>query len=142
MQEKREKEKKVCNFGEHFTIDGYRADFNKLNSKALVLGALKELPEQIGMKILGKPVIYKACPNDKKDPGGWSGFVMVVESHISIHTFPARGFVSIDVYSCKNGLDTQHIRSYFKKKFSIEDMETNFLKRGTRYPVKDEDTLE
>jgi len=50
----------------------------------------------------------------KKDPGGWSGFVIIAESHISIHTFPARRFVSIDVYTCKNGLKKDFIIFYYQ----------------------------
>ena len=72
--------------------------------------------------------------NDKKDPGGFSGFVMIIESHISIHTFPARGFVSADVYTCQNGLDTDLIAAYLKEAFDLQDIEQNFIIRGTKYP--------
>jgi len=121
-------------FGEHLTIDGYNGDFGKLNDKELVLKCLGELPEKLGMKKLANPVIYFAEGNDKKDPGGWSGVVVIAESHISIHTFPHRGFVSADVYTCKNGLDVEFIINYFKSAFDLQDVEQNFIKRGTRYP--------
>lgn len=121
-------------FGEHLTIDGYRGKKELLNSKEIVFKVLDELPNKIGMNKLAKPVVYRALPNGKKDPGGWSGFVVINESHISIHTFPERGFVSADVYSCKNGLDTKFILNYFKGVFNLQDIEQNFIKRGTRYP--------
>ena len=124
----------TINFGEHFTLDGYGGDEGKLNDEALVLNCLNELPEKLGMKKLGEPVVYLALENDEKDPGGWSGYVIIMESHISIHTFPDRGFVSIDVYSCKNGMDTDFISKYFEEKFDLKDIEQNFIKRGTRYP--------
>jgi len=47
-----------------------------------------------------------------------------------------RGFVSIDVYTCKNGMDTDFVLKYFKEKFELKDIEQNFIKRGTRYPEK------
>lgn len=121
-------------FGEHLTIDGYGGNFEKLNDKELVLKCLNELPGKIEMKKLAEPSIYSALSNGKKDPGGWSGFVVIQESHISIHTFPARGFVSVDVYTCKNGLDTEFIINYFKDVFELQDIEQNFIRRGTRYP--------
>ena len=121
-------------FGEHLMIDGYGGLFEKLNDKELVLKCLNELPEKIGMKKLAKPSIYRALPSGKKDPGGWSGFVVIQESHISIHTFPARGFISADVYSCKDGLNTEFIINYFKDTFGLQDIEQNFIKRGTKYP--------
>jgi S-adenosylmethionine decarboxylase len=33
---------------------------------------------------------------------GYSTFVMIAESHLTIHTFPEDRFVSFDVYSCKD----------------------------------------
>lgn len=84
-------------------IDGYGGDKNKLNDKELVFKCLDELPELLFMGKLSKPEVYFAKGNGGKDPGGWSGFVVIIESHISIHTFPARGFLSADVYTCKNG---------------------------------------
>jgi S-adenosylmethionine decarboxylase len=124
-------------FGEHLTLDGYEGDANLLNNKDLVLNCLNTLPTELGMKKLSDPQIYFAKGNDIKDPGGWTGVVIIEESHISIHTFPKRGFVSIDVYTCRNGLDTNFIIEFFKKAFDIKSVETNFIKRGMLYPQKD-----
>lgn len=125
----------TMNFGEHFMIDGYGGDPQKLNDGSLVARCLSELPELLDMHKIIEPVM-KECPdNQLKDPGGFSGIVMIAESHISIHTFPARKFVSIDVYTCKNGMDIQYIADYFKKNFGLTELETNFVKRGTQYPV-------
>ncbi len=121
-------------FGEHITIDGYDGDKEKLNNKKLVLKCLSELPKLLGMHTLIDPVTVWAEPNGKKDPGGWSGFVIIAESHISVHTFPGRGFVSADVYSCRNGMDTAFILKYFSELFGLKDIEHNFIQRGTRYP--------
>lgn len=89
------------------------------------------------MTVLGGPEVYRAPANDKKDPGGWTGMVVLQESHISIHTFPARGFISADVYTCQNGLDAAVIQRFFRIRFGIADEEVQFLKRGTRYPSHD-----
>jgi S-adenosylmethionine decarboxylase len=121
-------------FGEHVTLDGYNGSFELLNNKDVVEKALGDLPLELGMSILGGPVVYFAEGNDTKDPGGWSGFVVIEESHISIHTFPARGFISADVYTCQNGLDQPKIVNFFRERFDIKDEEINFIKRGTRYP--------
>lgn len=120
-------------FGEHVTIDGYNGNSKKLDDKELVLLCLNELPEKLDMKKISEPEIYFAPGNNIKDPGGWSGFVVIAESHISIHTFPKKRFLSADVYTCKNGMDTNLILNYFKEKFDLEDLESNFIKRGTKY---------
>jgi S-adenosylmethionine decarboxylase len=122
-------------FGEHLTIDGYDGNHDKLNDRDLVFSCLNDLPELMGMTKLSEPSISFAPGNNEKDPGGWSGYVIIMESHISVHTFPKRGFVSADVYTCKNGLDVKFVKNYFKEKFDLQELETNLLKRGMKYPM-------
>ena len=121
-------------FGEHVTIDGYGGDPERLNDREAVFSVLTELCDALRMTPLMKPHILSAPDNHIKDPGGWSGFVVIAESHISIHTFPKRRFVSADVYTCQNGMDTDFIVNYFKQKFVLEEVESHFVKRGTKYP--------
>ncbi len=122
-------------FGEHLTIDGYEGAQIKLADKEIILNCLNKLPELLGMKKLADAVVHFAPSNNKKDPGGWSGFVIIAESHISIHTFPIRGFVSADVYTCKSDLDIDFILNYFKETFLLIEIEYQLIKRGRKYPV-------
>lgn len=124
-------------FGEHLTIDGYGGSYEKLANKDLILGFLNNLLSVAEMHALSEPQVFYANGNNKKDPGGWSGFVVIQESHISIHTFPARGFLSADFYTCRNNLDIKKIVSIFQESFELKELETNFLKRGTKYPNND-----
>lgn len=53
----------------------------------------------------------------KFEPQGVSGVVVLAESHISIHTWPERGYASLDVYMCGEadpykGLNV--LKSFFK----------------------------
>jgi S-adenosylmethionine decarboxylase len=123
-------------FGEHFMLDGYKGDKAKLDDKELVLEYIEDLIIELGMHKLAEPVILFAPENDKKDPGGWSGFVVIAESHISIHTFPKRGFVSIDVYTCKNGLNSALVEKRAIDFFDLKETEVNFVKRGKKYPIE------
>jgi S-adenosylmethionine decarboxylase len=129
--------KRCCNFGLHLMIDGYQGEEKKLDNKKLVEKMLGELPGKLNMQIVMGPVVRHIKGNDKKDPGGYSGFVVIAESHISIHTFPARKFVSADVYTCTDVLNKKYVLSYFKKAFGLKSIEVNFVKRGTRYPLED-----
>jgi len=124
-------------FGEHFMIDAYGGSREKLMDRELVQQCLSELPERLGMRKLAEPTVHWAAPNGIRDPGGWSGVVLIMESHISIHTFPARRFASIDVYTCRNGLPTAEIEAYFRAVFGFEELETNFFERGKKYPLRD-----
>ena len=121
-------------FGEHLTIDGYGGSFEKLEDRGLILKVLKDLPKQLGMLTISPPVVLRYAGNAIKDPGGWSGYVMIAESHISIHTFSKRGFLTADVYTCKNGLDVKTVQNYFREQFDLQKLEINFIKRGLKYP--------
>jgi S-adenosylmethionine decarboxylase len=121
-------------FGVHLTLDGYGGSAQLLADGRHVLACLSELPERLGMHKLAEPFLIELGPHSAKDPGGVTGFVIIAESHISIHTFPLRGFVSADVYTCQNSMDTQEICQYFADAFALQDLEVNLVRRGTRYP--------
>lgn len=121
------------NFGVHLTIDGYGGDKEKLNNFELVYNVLNDLPGEIQMKKLMPPYVVIAPAITEKDQGGISGFVMIAESHISIHTFPEKQFVSIDIYTCRNEMPKEKILEYFKEKFSLKELEVNFIERGKEF---------
>lgn len=123
-------------FGEHITIDGYGGNPERLNSEEAISSCLTDLSNALRMRPLMKPIVISAPDNHLKDPGGWSGFIIIAESHISIHTFPKRRFVSADVYTCQNGIDVDFVIDFFKRKFKLKNVETHFIKRGIRYPAK------
>jgi S-adenosylmethionine decarboxylase len=124
----------AAGFGVHLTLDGYGGSRQLLANADHIRACLGELPELLGMHKLIEPMVLEVGQLSDKDPGGLSGYVLIAESHISIHTFPLRGFVSADVYTCQNGLEAERIRQYFADAFALEDIETNLIRRGTRYP--------
>lgn len=132
------KKQKQAPFGLHLMLDIYNCDPESLNDKDVVYDILESLPGKIGMRKLTKPKVLFAQANKIKDPGGWSGYVMIQESHISLHTFIRRRFVTADVYSCKK-FDTKKIINYFKKVFKTKDLEYYVETRGKKYPPENVD---
>lgn len=128
---------KTISFGIHFLLDIYGADKNSLNDETMLKHLLITLPAELGMHTICDPVVLKVGAQNRKDPGGVSGFVMIAESHISFHTFPNRGFATIDVYTCHDELDTEKLEKIFKNFFKYSDCETKIMKRGVRYPAED-----
>lgn len=121
-------------FGPHLTIDGKNCDKAKLSDLTIVFKALDELPAIIGMTKIMPPysIIYKGVvPED----WGVSGFVMIAESHISIHTFPEKNYVFIDVFSCKM-FDVNKAVDYLVKTFGIKELDKDMVKRGICFPRK------
>ena len=50
-------------------------------------------------------------------PFGVTGIYMLRESHISIHTWPEKGFAVIDVFCCGDIKRSQKFIEYIKKEF-------------------------
>lgn len=128
-------------FGVHLTIDGYGASPAKLADRAFLQAWLEGLPGQIGMRKIAPAVIVEVGPQNAKDPGGLSGFVLICESHISLHTFPRRQFLSADIYTCQDGLKIDPILARFRSVFGLSDVETNLIRRGQWYPEANIDVL-
>ena len=127
----------VCHFGVHFILDGYGGNPEKLNDPKLMEKILFDLPEKMGMERMTEPVVKYVEPRNMKDSGGDSGFVMIMESHISIHTFPKKKFVSIDAYTCKDEMDEKKIEKYFRDAYELQETEVQFFKRGLKFPKED-----
>ena len=116
----------------HLTIDGFGANPEKLASEELVRGLLDLLPERIGMTKIAAPHVQRYV-GQKPEDWGVSGFVLIAESHIAVHTFPDHRHVWVDVFSCK-GFDVQRALDEVTAAFELEEARTQVLERGLEYP--------
>jgi S-adenosylmethionine decarboxylase len=130
MNEEREFEQ----FGIHLMVDGYGAPREILKNAELLKQMLHDIPTEMGMHTISEPIVVEVGPKNRKDPGGLSGVVLIAESHFSFHTFPERGFVTLDVYTCQNSLDTDKLINQFKEIFRFTHIESHIQPRGLRYP--------
>ena len=122
----------MIGFGPHLMLDGYGCDKKKLQDLNLIYRILDELPSRIGMTKIMPPYVFKYS-GLKPEDWGLSGFVLIAESHISIHTFPEKNFVSVDIFSCK-AFDLEFAEAYLRQAFGMEKVECNVLDRGTEFP--------
>lgn len=106
----------------HLTVDGFDCDPRKLASMDLVFDTLKEIPEKLKMTPWTVPYVVKGAPTNP----GYSGFVIIEQSHISIHTFTAQNYVAIDIFSCKP-FDKQYILKYLESRFGIKKTKVHFI---------------
>ena len=127
----------------HLMASGFDADKKRLSSMSFIYDFLKELPGKIGMKMMGKPIVYRVTKEDHPDIGV-TGLVVIATSHITIHTFPhgqkngrkPRGierrifkpFFSFDIFSCKD-FDPEIVYTELKKLFKPKTLETALIYR-------------
>jgi S-adenosylmethionine decarboxylase len=115
----------------HLIIDGYGGDVNKMWGQELVRDFLDEYPSSLGMTRITEPKVLE-YNGPKADDAGVSGFVIIAESHISIHTFPLRNYVNIDIFSCKS-FDNYMALHDVKQMFSLSEVKTWLLDRGLEW---------
>ena len=116
----------------HLIVDGFGAERDKLTDLEFLFDLLDNYPSQIGMTKIMPPYVFRYNGVNPHD-WGLSGFVLIAESHISIHTFPERGSLNIDVFSCK-AFDTALAIDFMKSSFGTTEVETRVLERGIEYP--------
>ncbi len=119
-------------FGPHLMIDGYHANAEKLADFELIRQVLDELPLEMEMTKVLPPIVqrFEARPGHGE---GVTGVVLIAESHISIHTFPSKRFISVDIFSCKE-FDLGKALKSVVERFEIGRYETYLINRGKEYP--------
>ncbi len=115
----------------HLVIDGFGGNTSKMWDDGLVRQFLTDYPESLEMTRITEPrvLVYDA---PKPEDSGVSGFVIIAESHISIHTFPQKSYVNIDIFSCRP-FDHDRALEDVKKLFDLEDVQTWLLDRGLEW---------
>ncbi len=78
--------------GTHLILDLWGAE--RLDDEAFVRAVLERCVEVAGATLLHIH-LHKFTPN-----GGLSGVAVLAESHISVHTWPERGFAAFDIFMC------------------------------------------
>jgi S-adenosylmethionine decarboxylase len=102
-----------------------------LDGRQNVTDLLQTLVRRIGMRILAGPLVAEEEGTPEKR--GWSGVVILYESHAAIHTYPETGQAFVDVFSCKS-YDVSDVRDVllgFLGDFTV--LEQNLFDRGVHW---------
>ena len=120
----------------HLTIDGYDGDPRKLGDIELIRAFLDRFPDEIGMTRVAPPQVY-TYRGQKPDDWGVSGFVLIAESHITVHTFPTRGYVNVDIFSCM-WFDADESVEEVRRMLALSRVRSHVLERGLEYLDEEE----
>ena len=114
----------------HLMLELYGCDRELLSDEALVRRALDEYPARVGMDKVSPVHLYDIETSNPLD-AGLSGFVVIAQSHVSLHAWPEYGEVDIDICSCKEFSQEDAI-AFAKEMFQTDDVEAHFVVRGHR----------
>lgn len=116
----------------HVMLDLYGCDPVLLGDEAHLRRVLDEYPRHIGMaKVSPVELRYIRTSNPMDD--GYSGFVIIATSHVSLHAWPPYRMLNLDIFSC-NEFDVGHAVSFARAMFAPGDIEINSVRRATRSP--------
>lgn len=113
---------KTC--GRHVLADVWGVKFDRINDIEFLKEHMLKAAEKSGANILG--IDYKTF-----DPYGASVIIILSESHLSIHTYPEKGFAAIDGYTCGEDIDPQDAVDYLISIFEPDKVYSSKIIRGT-----------
>jgi len=106
--------------GKHLIVDAWFEGSDQIDDEN-VEKTLRDAAEVAGFTILGSK-------SHKFEPQGVTSFVLLSESHISIHTWPEHKYASLDIFSC--GGDPWVALHYLKDKMKMKKINVKYFERG------------
>jgi len=126
------------NHGQHVKVLG-EGDPARLGSVAAVRGMLASLVERVGMRALSDAHTYDVAVDLSKlgkepfeDEGGVTGVIVLSTSHIAVHTWPARPFLVLDLFSCRP-FDTGAVLSHLVEHLGLREAVVHDLSHALEY---------
>ena len=116
----------------HVMLDLYGCKPQLLANEALLRRVLDEYPTRIGMEKVS-PVELRDITTSNPLDNGFSGFVIIATSHVSLHAWPPYGMVNIDVFSCED-FDVNDTIAFARQMFQTNDVEVHVVERALRSP--------
>ena len=124
--------KKKSYFGPHLMLDLSECDQERISDLDFIFNFLNALPDKIGMTKITQPYVFPYSGKIPEDRG-ITGFVVIAESHLSIHTFVDKGYAFVDLFSCKQ-FDTDVARDLIVEAFASRKPEVYMVERGRGFP--------
>jgi len=109
--------------GRHVLTEFYDCDNAVLNSVRLIQEYMEQAAQAAGATIV-QSMFHVSKPH------GVSGVVVIAESHLAIHTWPAYGYAAIDLFTSGEDVDPWKIYAHLKNKLGAGQVSTVEMKRG------------
>jgi len=112
-------------------LDLSECDQERINDLDFIFNFLNTIPDKIGMAKITQPYVFPyigLVPEDK----GITGFVVIAESHLSIHTFVEKCYAFVDLFSCKP-FNTDMARDLIIEAFISKKPKVYMIERGTGF---------
>lgn len=109
--------------GRHLIVEMFECDPKALDSLDTVKNALIDASVASNSTVVGFD-FYRFKPH------GVSGYVLIAESHISIHTWPEYGYAAVDVFTCGEHTNPWKGLQVLKERFKAKKVTIVEITRG------------
>ena len=118
-------------FGYQLLLDLYGVDPLQCDSVQEGYNFLDKIVDVLEMQKQTPPSVF-VSPKEFPEKAGLSGWCPLIESHVAVHTITPKGYVSVDVYSCKK-FNPEKIEQWVKDYWKATVVDSQFIKRGFNY---------
>ncbi|MEE8524716.1 MAG: adenosylmethionine decarboxylase [Thermoanaerobaculia bacterium] len=108
--------------GQHLIAEYYGCDPSVLDDADRIRAHLEAAAAAVGATVVGEA-------SHRFSPRGVTAVVLIAESHLSIHTWPSRGYAAVDVFTC-GGLDPRPACDYLGEALGAETTRFQVIVRG------------
>ena len=110
-------------------MDVKNIDSDKLKTIEMIRPFMEKIIEELKLNVVGE------CSHQfKKEniPYGATMIYLLAERHLSIHTFVDEGKITLDLFTCSLGVETEKIKSIIKDFFDVHllNIDAYFFTRG------------
>jgi S-adenosylmethionine decarboxylase len=125
-------ENRMVGFGPHLLYQAYGCPAPRLDDLGGLYELLDQMPSRIRMTKIMPPYVLRHTDSRGRFIG-YSGFVLIAQSHISVHTFPDQRFLNADIFSCET-FDVGAALSILRAAFHPQKVDWRLLDRGREFP--------
>ena len=124
--------------GKHIILDLYDVNseiLQNINTSTLYIfnDFIEHILKTANVHLLSKNIhFFDFNHENKKIEGAFTALYLLSESHLSIHTWPEKNYIAIDIFTCGN-CNVEYIAQRFIDYFEPKSKKLTLLDRG-KYP--------
>lgn len=114
-------------YGPHLMLDGYGCDRAVLEDFDHLEALLADLVSELGLSATKPPYVFRYAG---KSAGDWgiSGLVMLEGGRLSLHAFPEKAFLSLDLF-CHAAFDAETAERFIVRRLGAMNVEKSVMMR-------------
>ena len=111
--------------GEHYICDLSDCNARLLKNSDELYTLFSKAVRESGLTVV-EECLYKFSPH------GFTCFLLLAESHASLHAWPEYGYCAVDLFTCQVGKDLMPLIHQLKEAFGAQDCTVHKLERATQ----------